>query len=109
MAKEGPFIKTARAKKMPGKTVRAGGIQMLRAAGKKPISFEKGALHRALGVPEDETIPAAKKQAALAGKYGPAVKKMAVLAFKGALAKGRQTASLHRKRKKTGQSWDKNV
>jgi hypothetical protein len=60
--------------------------------GKKPITFNKGALHRALSVPEGETIPASKMRAALAGRYGPKVKKMAVMA-KGVLAKGRRTAA----------------
>ena len=90
--KAGPYIQTARAKKMPGKTVAVGGTQVIRAAGKKPIAFKKGALHKALGVPQGENIPASKKAAALAGRYGPKVKRMAVFAYKGALAKGRQTA-----------------
>lgn len=37
----------------------------------------KGRLHRALGVPEDETIPEEKMQAALAGKHGSHVQHMA--------------------------------
>lgn len=37
----------------------------------------KGRLHRALGVPEDETIPEDKMRAALEGKHGEAVRKMA--------------------------------
>ncbi len=37
----------------------------------------KGRLHRALGVPEGEKIPAAKMRAALAGKHGSAARKMA--------------------------------
>ena len=90
--KAGPYIKTARAKKMVGKTVAVGGTQVIKAAGKKPIAFEKGALHKALGVPQGEAIPAGKKAAALAGRYGPKVKKMANFAYRGALAKGRQTA-----------------
>lgn len=61
--------------------------------GKKPIKFRGGALHRALHVPEGEPIPPGKKAAALAGRYGPAVKKMAVFAFRGALAAGRKTAA----------------
>lgn len=40
----------------------------------------KGRLHRALGVPVDEKIPAAKMRAALAGKHGSAVRKMALAA-----------------------------
>jgi len=62
----------------------------LKAKGKKPISFKEGALHSALGVPQGEPIPPGKKAAALAGKYGPKVKKMAVFAFRGALAAGRK-------------------
>lgn len=64
----------------------------IRKAGKKPLTFRKGALHSALGVPQGKPIPPGKKAAALAGKYGPKVKKMAVFAFKGALKKGRATA-----------------
>lgn len=58
----------------------------------KPMKFKKGALHAQLGVPEGEPIPARKKAAALAGKYGPLAKKRAMFAFKGALAKGRKKA-----------------
>ena len=65
----------------------------------KPITFRKSALHKALGVPEGEKIPESKKRAALAGKYGPKVKRMAVFAFKGALAQGRKTAMKNRKKK----------
>ena len=95
--KAGPYIQTARARKTPGKTVAVGGTQVLRAPGKKPIAFEKGALHKALGVPQGEEIPAGKKAAALAGRYGPKVKRMAVFAYKGALAKGRKTAAKGKK------------
>ena len=91
--KAGPYIKTARAKKMPGKTVAVGGTQVIRAPGKKPIAFKKGALHKALGVPQGEKIPASKKAAALAGRYGPRVKRQANFAWKGALAAGRKTAA----------------
>ena len=90
--KAGPFLKTSRAKKRPGKTVAPGGTVVIKKKGKKPLSFKKGALHEALGVPQGQPIPESKKRAALAGKYGPKVKKMAVFAFKGALAKGRKTA-----------------
>jgi len=62
----------------------------MKAKGKKPISFKEGALHSALSVPQGEPIPPGKKAAALAGKYGPKVKKMAVFAFRGALAAGRK-------------------
>ena len=37
----------------------------------------KGRLHRALNVPEDETIPEPKLRAALAGHHGRAVQQMA--------------------------------
>lgn len=65
---------------------------VIREAGREPLTFIKGALHKALDVPLEEKIPEGKKRAALAGKYGSAVKRMAVFAFKGALAKGRRTA-----------------
>lgn len=67
--------------------------------GKKPIKFKKGGLHKSLGVPEGEKIPASKMKAALAGKYGPKAKKQAVMA-QGLLKKGRQTAAKHRKKSK---------
>ena len=35
------------------------------------ISFQKGGLHQTTGTPMGQPIPAAKKAAALAGKYGP--------------------------------------
>ncbi len=62
----------------------------MRAKGKKPITFKKGALHEQLGVPAGEPIPASKKRAALSGKRGPLAKKRATFAFKGALAAGRK-------------------
>jgi hypothetical protein len=71
----------------------------IRGGGKKPISFRKGALHRALGVPQGQPIPPGKKRAALAGRYGKKVKKMAVFGFRGALAQGRRTAAISRRRK----------
>lgn len=71
----------------------------IRKAGKKPLKFEEGGLHRALGVPEDKPIPAGKRQAALRGDYGPKAKTQATFAFKGALAAGRKTAA-----KKAGRS-----
>jgi len=72
----------------------------IRKKGRKPITFRKGALHRALGVPQGKPIPAGKKRAALAGRYGPKVKRMAVFAFRGALAKGRKTAKRKRRRRR---------
>lgn len=44
------------------------------------ISFQRGGLHRSLGVPEGEKIPAAKMRAARAGRYGPKAKRQAILA-----------------------------
>ena len=64
----------------------------IRSAGKKPLTFKKGGLHKSLGVPEGKKIPPGKKKAALAGKYGAKAKKQATFAFKGALSKGRKTA-----------------
>lgn len=72
----------------------------IRKARKRAIKFEKGALHRQLGVPEGEPIPESKKRAALRGDYGPLAKKRAVFAFRGALAAGRRTAAKRRKKKK---------
>lgn len=89
------------APKMPGKKRAAkrkanprksgGTVTIKGTRGKKPIKFQKGGLHRSLGVPQGTKIPAAKMQAALAGKYGPKAKKQAQLAT-GPLAAGRRTA-----------------
>lgn len=95
--KAGPYIETARAKKMPGKTVRTGGTIVMKEKGKKPISFKKGGLHAALGVAQSKDIPISKMAAAIAGKFGEAVKKKALFA-KNVLTKGRKTAA-KRKRK----------
>lgn len=72
-------------------------IITMRAKGKKPISFKKNALHHQLGVPVGEPIPASKKRAALAGRYGKLAKKRAIFAFRGALKAGRETAMRHRR------------
>lgn len=40
-----------------------------------PISFHAGGEHASLGVPQGQPIPAAKKAAAAAGKYGPKAQK----------------------------------
>jgi hypothetical protein len=63
------------------------------AKGKEPMTFKKGALHAQLGVAQDEPIPAEKREAALAGKYGSLAKKRANFGFRGALAAGRRTAA----------------
>lgn len=97
--KAGPFVKTTRAKKIPGKSVAKGGTVVIKAKGKKSMAFKKGGLHSQLGVPEGKPIPPGKKAAALAGKYGPLAKKRAVFAFKGALKAGRKTVAAKRKKK----------
>ncbi len=60
--------------------------------GKKPVSFQKGGLHKSVGVPMGQNIPDSKMQAAMHGDYGPMAKKQAVMA-QGMLAKGRKTAA----------------
>lgn len=84
---------------MKGNTdvARRGNTVRITAKGKKPITFERGALHRALGVPQGQPIPASKRQAALRGAFGPKVKKQAVFAYKGALAAGRAKARSRKK------------
>ena len=66
-------------------------------AGKKPVTMTAGGLHKSLGVPEGQKIPAAKMAAAAAGEYGPLAKKQAVMA-QGMLKAGRQTAARDRKK-----------
>ena len=68
------------------KTVTIGG-----KGGQKPITFQKGGLHRSLGVPQGQKIPASKMSAAASGSYGPKAQKQANFA-QGLLAKGRRTA-----------------
>lgn len=72
--------------------------ETLKAPGKDPISFEKGGLHRSLGVPADKPIPAKKMAAAAKGAYGPKAQKQANFA-KNVLASGRKTAARGRKGK----------
>ena len=60
--------------------------------GQKPVTFNKGGLHRSVGVPQGQKIPASKMAAAKAGKYGPKAKKQASFAT-GMLAAGRRTAN----------------
>ena len=45
--------------------------------GQKAISFHPGGLHTSTHTPQGQKIPAAKKAAALAGKYGPKAEKQA--------------------------------
>ncbi len=94
--KAGPFIATARAKKMPGKTVRPGGTVVMKEEGEKPIGFKRGGLHVILNVPIDKKIPAAKMQEALAGKHGPLAQKQARFA-QNVLKTGRATAQRRKK------------
>jgi hypothetical protein len=63
----------------------------IRKKGKKPVTFQKGGLHRSLGVPQGQKIPASKMAAAKAGKFGPKAKKQASFAT-GMLAAGRRSA-----------------
>ena len=87
--KEGPYLKTTRAKKAPGKSVKVGGTVVIKGKGKKPMSFKKGGLHASLNVPQDENIPADKMAKALRGDYGPKAQKQARFA-KNVLAKGKK-------------------
>lgn len=43
-------------------------------------TMQKGGLHKSVGVPEGQKIPASKLAAAKAGKYGPKAKKQANMA-----------------------------
>jgi hypothetical protein len=66
---------------------------VIKAKGKEPMTFKKGALHAQLGISQDEPIPAEKKREALSGKLGGLARRRAQFAFKGALAAGRRTAA----------------
>jgi hypothetical protein len=59
--------------------------------GQKPVTFNKGGLHQSLGVPQGQTIPSSKMQAALSGSYGGKAQKQANFA-QGMLKSGRKTA-----------------
>lgn len=48
--------------------------------GNKPITFHKNGLHQSLGVPAGTKIPAAKRSAALQGKFGKTALKQALFA-----------------------------
>lgn len=76
------------------------GKQTISSPGKKPVAFEKGGLHKSLGVPEGQKIPPAKLAAASKGEYGPKAAKQANLA-KGLLAAGRKTAARNRSKGKS--------
>lgn len=55
-------------------------------SGQKPISFERGGLHRSTNTPQSEKIPASKVQKALHGGYGEKAKKQAMF-YKNVLKK----------------------
>lgn len=55
-------------------------IRVIHKEGKKPIKFSVGGLHRSTHTPASEKIPEAKREAALAGKYGPKAAKQAQFA-----------------------------
>jgi hypothetical protein len=67
----------------------------MKSPGKAPITFEKGGLHRALGVPEGQKIPAKKVAAAARGDFGPKAAKQANMA-QNVLKQGRKTAAKNR-------------
>lgn len=48
--------------------------------GHKAIKFRKGGLHESTNTPMGEKIPAAKREAALHGKYGAKAEKQALFA-----------------------------
>lgn len=63
------------------KTPKIGQKVTLKAkSGQKKITYTKGGLHSSTGTPQGQKIPASKKAAALAGKYGPKARKQAVFA-----------------------------
>ena len=66
--------------------------------GQKKVTFQKGGLHKSLGVPQGKDIPASKMAAAKKGDYGPKAQKQANMAT-GMLAKGRRTAAKDSKKK----------
>jgi len=84
---------------MAAKGGKSSGKTTIKTPGKTPVSFTKGGLHRSLGVPQGQVIPAAKMAAAKAGKFGPKAKAQANLAT-GMLAAGRRTAAKNRKKAK---------
>ncbi|PWT75775.1 MAG: hypothetical protein C5B59_07945 [Bacteroidetes bacterium] len=55
-------------------------IKTIHKAGKKPIHFHPGGLHESTHTPMGQKIPASKRAAALAGKYGPKAKAQALFA-----------------------------
>lgn len=72
------YLQTARATKTPGRSVKPGGIAVVKKAGKKPIPFREGGLKKTLGIPEDKKIPASERRAALEGRRGTLAKRQAI-------------------------------
>lgn len=50
-------------------------IRIIKKAGKKPIKFEEGGLHKSTHTPAGEKIPREKISAAKKGEYGEKAKK----------------------------------
>lgn len=48
--------------------------------GQKPITFEKGGLHKSTETPMGQKIPTEKREAALAGEFGEKAQKQAQFA-----------------------------
>lgn len=67
-------------------------VTMPAKSGQPAVTFQKGGLHKSLGVPMGQNIPASKMAAAKAGKFGPKAQKQANMAT-GMLAAGRKTAN----------------
>jgi len=55
-------------------------LKVIKKAGKKPIKFEEGGLHKSLNVKKDEKIPSSKMKAAEKGEYGGKAKMQAMFA-----------------------------
>jgi len=58
--------------------------------GQKPITFQPGGLHKSTGTPMGQPIPAAKKEAAAAGEYGPKAQRQANFAKNVLVGRGRK-------------------
>lgn len=59
---------------MPKKTTKT---KVIKKAGKKPISFKVGGLHKSLGIPAGRKIPQRLLKEAIAGKHGTLAQKQA--------------------------------
>lgn len=76
-----------------GKTVTIGPSK----PGQKPLRFKRGGLHRSLGVPQGQKIPASKVEAAAEGRYGKTAAKQARF-YQNVLKKGQRTAARQRRK-----------